>query len=76
VADIAKVRVGRLIGHSTTSYLHNVIAWSLVLLEKLMVSQLVRLRAFYGTWKFITVFTRAQGFYGEEFLASRPIPKL
>jgi len=28
-------------------------------LEKLIVTQLVKLPAFYGTWRFITMFTRA-----------------
>jgi len=39
--------------------------WRRVLLEKLTVTQLVKkLPIFYGTWRFITMFTRARQFQG------------
>jgi len=35
--------------------------WSRVFLEKVIITQLVKkFPAFYGTWRFITLFTRAQ----------------
>jgi len=46
--------------HPTSSVAFRMTPWSRVLLEKLTVAQPVKtFPAFYGTWRFITVFTRA-----------------
>jgi hypothetical protein len=46
--------------HNTTSYLSLTHSWSWTLLEKSSIEQLLKnFPIFYGTWKFITVFTRA-----------------